>query len=120
MKLQNEKLEVNLKAGEEFLKINKHKARCCGIAQRLQYEILKKRFGAKPTAARYSTMSYHCTLINGTVFDSSVERGCACRIWRFTGDSWLGVSPSAEWRWVSKWRIVYPSALAYGLMVPAK
>ena len=88
MKLQNEKLEINQKAGEEFLKINKHKA---GVVE----------------------CHYHGTLINGTVFDSSVERGVPAE---------FGVSQVIP-GWVealqlmevgSKWRLFIPSDLAYG------
>ncbi|MGD9772463.1 MAG: FKBP-type peptidyl-prolyl cis-trans isomerase [Parabacteroides sp.] len=113
MKLQNEKLEVNLKAGEEFLKINKHKAGVVELPSGLQYEILKSGSGAKPTAADTVKCHYHGTLINGTVFDSSVERGVPAE---------FGVSQVIP-GWVealqlmevgAKWRLFIPSALAYG------
>ena len=50
MKLQQEKLEINKKAGEEFLSINKHKAGVVELPSGLQYEVLKNGTGAKPTA----------------------------------------------------------------------
>ena len=75
MKLQQEKLEINKKAGEEFLTINKHKAGVVELPSGLQYEVLKNGTGAKPTANDKVKCHYHGTLINGQVFDSSVQRG---------------------------------------------
>ena len=46
MKLQQEKLEINKKAGEEFLSINKHKAGVVELPSGLQYEVLKNGTGA--------------------------------------------------------------------------
>jgi len=75
IKLQKEKLEINKKAGEEFLEINKGRAGVVTLPSGLQYQVLKKGEGTKPTAADKVKCHYHGTLINGTVFDSSVERG---------------------------------------------
>ncbi|WP_291124238.1 FKBP-type peptidyl-prolyl cis-trans isomerase N-terminal domain-containing protein, partial [Dysgonomonas sp. UBA7698] len=74
-KLQDEKLEINLKAGEEFLSINKNKAGVVTLPSGLQYEILKKGDGPKPALTDQVKCHYHGTLIDGTVFDSSVKRG---------------------------------------------
>jgi len=79
----------------------------------LQYEILQKGTGAKPTASDKVKCHYHGTLINGTVFDSSVQRGTPAV---------FGVSQVIP-GWVealqlmetgSKWRLFIPSHLAYG------
>ncbi|SEG11529.1 MULTISPECIES: FKBP-type peptidyl-prolyl cis-trans isomerase [Parabacteroides] len=113
VKLQQEKLEINKKAGEEFLNINKHKAGVNVLPSGLQYEVLKKGTGAKPTASDKVKCHYHGTLINGTVFDSSVQRG---------EPAVFGVSQVIP-GWVealqlmevgSKWRLFIPSDLAYG------
>lgn len=113
VKLQKEKLEINKKAGEEFLNINKHKAGVTELPSGLQYEVLKKGDGAKPTASDQVKCHYHGTLINGTVFDSSVQRG---------EPAVFGVSQVIP-GWVealqlmavgSKWRLFIPSHLAYG------
>ncbi|RHJ92937.1 FKBP-type peptidyl-prolyl cis-trans isomerase [Parabacteroides bouchesdurhonensis] len=113
MKLQKEKLEINKKAGEEFLNINKHKAGVVELPSGLQYEVLKKGTGAKPTASDKVKCHYHGTLINGTVFDSSVQRN---------EPAVFGVSQVIP-GWVealqlmevgSKWRLFIPSQLAYG------
>jgi len=113
MELQKEKLDNNKKAGEEFLNVNKHKAGVTELPSGLQYEILKKGTGAKPTASEKVKCHYHGTLINGNVFDSSVERGEPAVF------GVLQVIPG----WVealqlmevgSKWRLFIPSNLAYG------
>ena len=59
MKLQQEKLEINKKAGEEFLTINKHKAGVVELPSGLQYEVLKNGTGAKPTANDKVKCHYH-------------------------------------------------------------
>lgn len=111
--LQKEKLEINKKAGEEFLSINKHKAGVVTLPSGLQYQVLKKGEGPKPTAHDKVKCHYHGTLINGTVFDSSVQRG---------EPAVFGVSQVIP-GWVealqqmevgSKWRLFIPSELAYG------
>ena len=113
MKLQQERLEINKQAGAEFLEINRHKAGVVELPSGLQYEILKQGTGEKPTAADKVKCHYHGTLINGTVFDSSVQRG---------EPATFGVSQVIP-GWVealqlmpvgSKWRLFIPSALAYG------
>ena len=75
MNLQKERLELNKKAGEEFLNINKGKAGVVTLPSGLQYQVLKQGEGAKPAASDKVKCHYHGTLINGTVFDSSVQRG---------------------------------------------
>lgn len=113
VKLQQEKLNVNKLAGEEFLSINQHKAGVQVLPSGLQYEILTSGSGAKPAATDKVKCHYHGTLINGTVFDSSVKRG---------EPAVFGVSQVIP-GWVealqlmavgSKWRLFIPSNLAYG------
>lgn len=113
VKLQQESLEINKKAGEEFLAINKGRAGVVTLPSGLQYQILTKGTGAKPTAKDSVKCHYHGTLINGEVFDSSVERG---------EPAVFGVSQVIR-GWVealqlmevgSKWRLFIPSDLAYG------
>ena len=113
MKLQQERLEINKQAGAEFLEINRHKAGVVELPSGLQYQILKQGTGAKPSANDKVKCHYHGTLINGTVFDSSVQRGEPATF------GVLQVIPG----WVealqlmpvgSKWRLFIPSNLAYG------
>ena len=113
MNLQKQKLELNKKAGEEFLTINKGKAGVVTLPSGLQYQVLQNGTGATPSAADKVRCHYHGTLINGTVFDSSVQRG---------QPAVFGVSQVIP-GWVealqlmsvgSKWRLFIPSELAYG------
>ena len=60
---------------EAFLAENKLKEGVITTESGLQYEVLKEGKGAKPTAEDKVKVHYHGTLIDGTVFDSSVERG---------------------------------------------
>lgn len=112
-KLQEERLDLNLKAGEEFLAINKNRPGVVTLPSGLQYEILKEGNGPKPTATDQVKCHYHGTLIDGTVFDSSVERGQPAT---------FGVNQVIP-GWVealqlmpvgSKWKLFIPSNLAYG------
>jgi FKBP-type peptidyl-prolyl cis-trans isomerase FklB len=72
---KDEKLTANLKAGESFLEENKKREEVHTTASGLQYEILTQGTGPKPKATDKVKCHYHGTLIDGTVFDSSVQRG---------------------------------------------
>jgi FKBP-type peptidyl-prolyl cis-trans isomerase FklB len=75
-RLANEKKEANKKDGEAFLEKNKTAPGVTTTASGLQYKILKKGTGGlKPDGNDKVTVHYHGTLIDGTVFDSSVDRG---------------------------------------------
>ncbi len=73
--LKNGKSTANLKEGEDFLAANKTKEGIIETASGLQYQVLTLGTGEKPKATDTVTCHYHGTLINGTVFDSSVQRG---------------------------------------------
>jgi FKBP-type peptidyl-prolyl cis-trans isomerase FklB len=112
-RLQDERLNVNLKAGQEFLEINKKRAGVVTLPSGLQYEIIKEGNGPKPKATDQVRCHYHGTLIDGTVFDSSVQRGAPAV---------FGVNQVIQ-GWVealqlmpvgSKWKLFIPSNLAYG------
>jgi FKBP-type peptidyl-prolyl cis-trans isomerase FklB len=112
-KLQDDRLELNLKAGEEFLAINKNRPGVVTLPSGLQYEILKEGNGPKPKVTDQVKCHYHGTLIDGTVFDSSVERGQPAT---------FGVNQVIP-GWVealqlmpvgSKWKLFIPANLAYG------
>ncbi|MDR1222422.1 MAG: FKBP-type peptidyl-prolyl cis-trans isomerase [Tannerella sp.] len=111
--LQREKNELNKEAGEEFLRINKEKAGVVTLPSGLQYEILKNSAGYKPKVTDKVKCHYQGMLINGTVFDSSFQRG---------EPAVFGVSQVIP-GWVealqlmetgSKWRLFISSELAYG------
>jgi FKBP-type peptidyl-prolyl cis-trans isomerase len=61
--------------GENFLNENKSKQGVSTTASGLQYEVLSEGEGRKPSSTDVVSVHYHGTLIDGTVFDSSVQRG---------------------------------------------
>lgn len=103
----------NKAAGEAFLKENAGKPGVHTLPSGLQYEVLKEGSGPKPGPASSVTTHYHGTLINGTVFDSSYQRGQPATFGVnqvITG--WteaLQLMPEG-----SKWRLYIPSDMAYG------
>jgi FKBP-type peptidyl-prolyl cis-trans isomerase FklB len=72
---KQEKLAKTLQEGIEFLEKNKKRDEVICLESGLQYEILQAGEGPKPTASDTVTCHYHGTLIDGRVFDSSVQRG---------------------------------------------
>lgn len=105
--------EVNAKAGTEFLETNGKRAEVKTTPSGLQYEVLTEGTGAQPKASDTVKVHYTGKLIDGTVFDSSVERG---------EPATFGVTQVIP-GWVealqlmkagSKWRLFIPSQLAYG------
>ena len=70
-----EKAAANLKAGQDFLASNKNEEGVVETSSGLQYKVLTLGNGEKPTANNTVTCHYHGTVIDGTVFDSSVQRG---------------------------------------------
>ncbi len=72
----NKVSEENFAAGQAFLLENAKQEGVITTESGLQYKVLHKGEGTEhPTKASTVTVHYHGTLINGTVFDSSVERG---------------------------------------------
>lgn len=68
--------EENMAKGSEFLKKNLERPEVTETESGLQYEVLEQGEGTeKPTATSKVTVHYHGSLINGSVFDSSVTRG---------------------------------------------
>jgi FKBP-type peptidyl-prolyl cis-trans isomerase FklB len=111
--LKNEKSSANLKAGQEFLETNKTKTGIVSLPSGLQYEVITEGHGAKPTSTSKVTCHYHGTLIDGTVFDSSVRRGQPATFpLNMVIKGWtegVQLMPMG-----SKWRFFIPPQLAYG------
>jgi FKBP-type peptidyl-prolyl cis-trans isomerase len=99
--------------GDKFLAENAKKKGITTTASGLQYEVLKAGDGPKPQATDRVNVHYHGTLIDGKVFDSSVERGMPITFGvQEVIKGWteaLQLMPVG-----SKWRIFIPSQLAYG------
>ncbi|HRI41266.1 MAG TPA: FKBP-type peptidyl-prolyl cis-trans isomerase N-terminal domain-containing protein, partial [Bacteroidia bacterium] len=70
---QKRKGDENLAAGKKFLEENGKKPGVVTTASGLQYQVIKEGDGPKPSATDTVTVHYHGTLIDGTVFDSSVD-----------------------------------------------
>ena len=105
--------DINAAAGEQFLLENGKRAEVHTTPSGLQYDIVKQGDGPRPTAGDSVTVHYTGKLIDGTVFDSSEERG---------EPATFGVTQVIP-GWVealqlmnvgSRWRLFIPSALAYG------
>ena len=105
--------DKNKKAGEDFLAANAKKEGVKSTKSGLQYRVIKSGTGKTPKSSDTVKVHYHGTLIDGSVFDSSVERNDPAT---FPVD---GVIPG----WTEalqlmkegdKWQIVLPSAIAYG------
>jgi len=105
--------EVNEVAGKKFLEENGKRVEVNVTPSGLQYEVLQEGTGKQPVASDSVTVHYTGKLIDGTVFDSSVERGVPAT---------FGVTQVIP-GWVealqlmkegAKWRLFIPSQLAYG------
>ena len=105
--------EVNRKNGEAFLTENAKREGIKVTESGLQYEVLESGKGDSPKASDNVEVHYTGKLIDGTVFDSSVERGVPAS---------FGVTQGIP-GWVEalqlmhegdKWRLYIPSDLAYG------
>ncbi|MCT4583028.1 MAG: FKBP-type peptidyl-prolyl cis-trans isomerase [Flavobacteriales bacterium] len=99
--------------GEQFLAENGKRPEVTTLPSGLQYEIIKEGNGEKPTMMNSVLAHYHGTLINGTVFDSSVDRGEPTEF-PVSGviSGWteaLQLMPVG-----SKWKLYVPYNLAYG------
>jgi peptidylprolyl isomerase len=71
-----EAAQQNIKLGDEFLAQNKSEEGVVETASGLQYKILIEGSGVEhPSASSKVKVHYHGTLLDGTVFDSSVDRG---------------------------------------------
>lgn len=112
--VNNAKLEKSKKAAKDFLAANGKRQGVVTLPSGLQYEILKDNpGGAKPTASDQVKCHYHGTLIDGTIFDSSVERGEP--IVFSVGGVIRGWQEALQLMTVgSKWKLYVPSDLAYG------
>ena len=111
--ISEKQFEKNKSEGEFFLNENKKRPEVKVTESGLQYEILTEGTGSKPNATDTVEVHYHGTLINGTVFDSSIQRGASTS---------FGVHQVIK-GWTealqlmsegSKYRLYIPQDLAYG------
>ena len=106
--------DLNREAGEKFLVENKERAEVNATESGLQYEILSEGESEQsPLADDEVEVHYHGTLINGEVFDSSVDRGEPSK---FKVNQVISGWTEALQLMVlgDKWKLFIPSDLAYG------
>ena len=105
--------DANLKEGQAFLAANKNKAGVKTTASGLQYKVITAGKGPKPTRDSTVSVHYKGTLLDGTTFDSSIDRGEPAE---------FGVTQVIP-GWTeallmmnegSKWTVYLPADLAYG------
>jgi FKBP-type peptidyl-prolyl cis-trans isomerase FklB len=115
-KLRNAKdsrAQANAEAGEAFMAANASREGIISLPSGIQYQVLQEGTGAKPGPTSDVTCHYHGTLIDGTVFDSSVQRGTPAtfplnRVIKGWTEALQLMSVG------SKWRLFLPPAHAYG------
>jgi len=111
--MNKEKSEANLKAGQEFLAQNKTRPGVTETSSGLQYEVITEGTGDKPSASSKVTCHYHGTLTDGTIFDSSVQRGQPATFpLNMVIKGWTEALQLMATG--SKWRLFLPPHLAYG------
>lgn len=110
---QEQMAAENLQAGRDFLARNKERPEVTELESGVQYEVLEEGDGARPEDSDTVVVNYRGTLIDGTEFDSSFNRGEPTRL------AVNGVIPG--WREVlplmqvgDAWRVYIPAEQAYG------
>lgn len=103
----------NKKEGADYLAKNKKKKGVVTLPSGLQYKVLKSGKGKSPKLSDTVVTNYHGTLIDGTVFDSSFDRGQAVS---FPVNAVIKGWTEAlmKMKVGDKWELVIPSSLAYG------
>ncbi len=111
--MRETKAAENLAAGQAFLTENAKRSGVVSLESGLQYEIITEGSGAKPGPTSNVTCHYHGTLIDGRVFDSSVQRGrpATFPLNRVISGWTEALQLMATG---SKWRLYLPPHLAYG------
>lgn len=113
LQMRERDFDENRKRGTEFLERNGKRSEVVTLPSGLQYEVLEQGTGPTPTADDQVTVHYHGMLIDGTVFDSSIDRGQPVT---------FGVNKVIK-GWIealqlmpegSRWKLYIPSELAYG------
>lgn len=115
---QKQENEQQVKEGEAYLAENAKKSNIQVTESGLQYEVIKSGTGRSPVATDTVKTHYHGTLINGEVFDSSVDRGepSEFQVNRVIKGWTEALQLMKEG---DKWRLHIPSELAYGERSPS-
>ena len=111
--IQKQAAAAAIEQGEMFLKMNKERAGVVTLKSGLQYEVLKSGNGRQPKATDQVRCHYEGRLVDGTLFDSSIQRG---------EPAVFGVNQVIQ-GWVEalqlmregdKWKLFIPYQLGYG------
>lgn len=105
--------ETNKTEGAAFLAANKTKTGVMTLPSGLQYKVLKEGTGSSPKSSDRVKVHYTGKLLDGTVFDSSVQRGQPAtfgvtQVIKGWTEALLKMKPG------SKWELYIPADLAYG------
>ena len=107
------KADINKSLGEKFLAENKKKKGVVTLPSGLQYKVIKKGDGPKPDIKSNVTVNYQGTHIDGSVFDSSYERGQPATLTlEHVIKGWQEAVPLMNVG--SKYEVYIPADLAYG------
>ncbi len=105
--------QKNLAEGKAFLEENSKKEGVVTLPSGLQYLVLKEGTGPKPKATDKVLVHYEGRLIDGTIFDSSIQRGEPISF-PVTGVIQGWVEALQMMKVGSKWKLFIPENLAYG------
>ena len=110
---EKDQAEKNIREAEEFLAANRKKAGVTETPTGLQYEVIENAEGPKPNRTSKVRVHYTGTLLNGSVFDSSVQRGEPAEFGlNQVIPGWTeGLQLMSEG---AKYRFFIPARLAYG------
>jgi len=112
-RLENDQVAKNSQSGKEFLEQNKSKSGVITLESGLQYRVIREGTGPKPQLTDNVTVHYHGTLVDGTVFDSSIDRGEPASF--PVNGVIMGWQEALQLMPVgSKWELFVPSELGYG------
>ncbi len=115
MNKQAQKAKKNIDAGTAFLEMNKARKGVKTTASGLQYEVITEGKGIKPTAVDTFVAHYRGTLLDGTEFDASHNRGQPLTLG--VGQVIRGWTEGLQLMPVgSKYKFYIPYNLAYGMM----
>ena len=117
-KAQAEESKEALAKNKEYLDANAKNDSIEVTESGLQYKVIKSGDGAKPSATSTVKVHYHGMLTDGTVFDSSVDRGTPATFG--VGQVIKGWTEALQLMSVGdKWTLYIPSELAYGANPPS-
>jgi FKBP-type peptidyl-prolyl cis-trans isomerase FklB len=110
---QKMKTEAAKEEGRKFLEENKKKPGVKTTASGLQYIVMKEGTGQMPVATDTVVIHYHGTLLDGTIFDSTIDRGQPAE-YAVNGFIQGWIEALQMMKTGSKWKLFVPSELAYG------